>query len=67
MLDRASASSSIAGNALSRSDQIIYRHYVKTVELLAEARVIQPNGNGGKGKQKQDKWVSFLHDLWLAS
>lgn len=57
VLDPPSASSSLAGNSLSRSDQIIYRYYVKTIEVLAEARVAQPNGNGGKGKEKKDKWV----------
>ena len=54
------SSSSTASPQSIRADQVIYRVYVKTVEVLVEGRLTH-YGNGSKGgERKKDKWVSLL-------
>jgi hypothetical protein len=42
-----------------RRDQIVYRFYVKTLGVLADARLEFPAAvEDGKGQVRIDKWVS---------
>jgi hypothetical protein len=58
----ASSSTSSSATQPSKSDQVIYRIYLKTVGVLVEGRLTPYGGsglgNGGKnGDKKKDKWV----------
>ena len=60
--ESSSASSSVhAGAQPNRSDQVLYRFYLKTVAVLGEGRLTHC-GNGSKADKKKDKWVRSTED-----
>ncbi|WWC92193.1 uncharacterized protein L201_007147 [Kwoniella dendrophila CBS 6074] len=64
-LASSSASSSQIGTSqTSRSDQVLYRFYLKTVGVLVDGRLTHYGGTGTTGKKstekKKDKWFNLM-------
>lgn len=64
MVDRAgpaTASASSSLNIASKSDQVVYRVYLKTLSVLAEGRLTHYAGAVSRtGERKQDRWVRLF-------
>ncbi|KAK6906727.1 hypothetical protein I203_100714 [Kwoniella mangroviensis CBS 8507] len=61
-LASSSASSSQIGAQASRADQVLYRFYLKTVQVLVDGRLTHYGGTVGKkpGDKKKDKWFNLI-------